>query len=129
MRIRCIGHIINLIIQAFLFTGVVKIDELESYDEQEKNGQLSFDEAKKLQFRLLGPLGKGHNIIVHIRSLLGRTAEWKELVGRMIPMDNRTRWNSWFSMLEVLLKLEPCVVKYYIDHREELENNILTYQE
>lgn len=48
MRIRCIGHIINLIIQAFLFTGVVKIDELESYDEEEKNGQLSFDEAKKL---------------------------------------------------------------------------------
>jgi hypothetical protein len=129
MRIRCIGHIINLIVQAFLFTGLVKIDELESYDEQEKNGQLLFDEAKKLQFRLLGPLGKGHNIVVYIRSSAGRTAEWKELAGRMIPMDNRTRWNSWFIMLEVLLKLEPCVVKYCIDHGEELEDDILTYQE
>ena len=44
-------------------------------------------------------------------------------------MDNRTRWNSWFLMLEVLLKLEPCVVKYCIDHGEELEDDILTYQE
>jgi hypothetical protein len=48
MRICCISHIINLIVQAFLFTGVVKIDKLKSYDEQEKNGQLSFDKAKKL---------------------------------------------------------------------------------
>jgi hypothetical protein len=112
-----------------LFTGVVKINELKSYDEQEKNGQLSFDKAKKLQFRLLGPLGKGHNIVVHIRSSAGRTAEWKELVGRMIPMDNCTRWNSWFIMLKVLLKLEPYVVKYCIDHREELKDDILTYQE
>ena len=38
MRIRYIGHIINLIVQAFLFIGVVKIDELKSYDKQEKNG-------------------------------------------------------------------------------------------
>jgi hypothetical protein len=48
MRIRYIGHIINLIVQAFLFIGVIKIDELESYNEQEENGQLSFDKAKKL---------------------------------------------------------------------------------
>jgi hypothetical protein len=47
----------------------------------------------------------------------------------MIPMDNRTRWNSWFVMLEVLLNLEPYVTKYCIDHRDELEENILTYQE
>jgi hypothetical protein len=48
MRIRCISYIINLIVQAFLFTSVVKIDKLESYNKQEKNGQLSFNKAKKL---------------------------------------------------------------------------------
>jgi len=48
MRICYISHIINLIIQAFLFIGVVKINKLKLYDEQEKNGQLSFDKAKKL---------------------------------------------------------------------------------
>jgi hypothetical protein len=110
-----------------LFTNVVKINELKSYNKQEKNRQLLFDKAKKLQFRLLGPLDKGHNIVVYICTLAGRTAEWKELARRMILIDNRTRWNSWFIMLEVLLKLEPCVVKYCIDHEEELKDDILTY--
>jgi len=44
-------------------------------------------------------------------------------------MDNRTRWNSWFVMLEVLLNLEPCVTKYCIDHGDELEEDILSYGE
>jgi hypothetical protein len=70
---------------------VIKINKLESYDEQEKNGQLSFNKAKKLQFRLLRLLSKEHNIVVYIRSLAGRTAEWKELARRMILIDNRTR--------------------------------------
>jgi len=91
MRIRCIGHIINLIVQAFLFTSVITAQELESYDEQEQTGQLSNDKVKRVQFRLLGPLGKAHNIVVHIRASPSRTAEWKELAGRMIPIDNRTR--------------------------------------
>jgi hypothetical protein len=65
--------------------------------------------------------------MVNIRSSPTRTAEWKELAGRMIPMDNCTRWNSWFVMLKVLLNLEPYVTKYYIDHRDKLKEDILTY--
>jgi hypothetical protein len=94
MRIRCISHIINLVVQAFLFTGVITLEQLESYDEQEQTKQLLNNEARRVQFRLLGPLGKAHNIVVYIRSSPSRTAEWRELAGRMIPMDNRTRWNS-----------------------------------
>jgi hypothetical protein len=65
--------------------------------------------------------------VVYIRASPGQTVEWKELAGRIIPMDNRTRWNSWFIILEVLLNLEPYVTKYCIDHRDELEEDILTY--
>jgi hypothetical protein len=93
-RIRCIGHIINLVVQAFLFSDLVDIEELESYEEEEANGELIDEEAKKAKFRLLGPLGKAHNIVVHIRSSSGRVEQFRKLVGRMIPMDNRTRWNS-----------------------------------
>jgi hypothetical protein len=35
MRIRYISYIINLVVQAFLFLGIIKIKEFESYDEQE----------------------------------------------------------------------------------------------
>jgi hypothetical protein len=31
-RIRCIGYIINLVMQAFLFTNMMAISKLESYD-------------------------------------------------------------------------------------------------
>jgi hypothetical protein len=58
------------------------------------------DEAKR-KFRLLGPLGKLHNIIVHIRGSPSRTAEFLHLASRMIPFDNHTRWNSWYLSLVV----------------------------
>jgi hypothetical protein len=125
-RIRCLGHIINLIVQAFLFTGVVDLGDLESYDEQEEIGAFDITEAVKVQFRLMGPLGQAHNIVVHIRGSAGRTEEFRVLAGRLVPMDNRTRWNSWYQMLCVLLHLRPAIELYCQNHEEELEEDILT---
>jgi nitric oxide reductase activation protein len=124
-RIRCIGHIINLVVQAFLFSDLVDMEELESYEEEEANRELTDEEAKKAKFRLLGPLGKAHNIVVHIRSSGGRAEQFRKLVGRMIPMDNRTRWNSWHNMLEVLLKEKAHVDKYCEDFEHELRKDLL----
>ena len=42
-------------------------------------------------------------------------------------MDNRTRWNSWYEMLFILLNLRPIVEKYYVDYKEELEEDILSF--
>jgi hypothetical protein len=72
---------------------VIKIEELKSYDEQEqeRGTEITDDKIIRVQFRLLGPLGKGHNIVVFIRKSAGRTAEFKKLTGKMVPMDNRTR--------------------------------------
>ena len=90
--IRCIGYIINLVVQAFLFSDLVDMDELESYDEvEEKDEDFEEQEAIRAKFRLLGPLGKGHNILVHMRNSSGHIDYFRSLVGRMIPMDNRTR--------------------------------------
>jgi hypothetical protein len=98
-RIHYIGYIINLVVQAFLFMDLVDIDELESYNKVEADEELIDEEAKKAKFRLLGPLGKAYNIVVFIWSSSGRVDHFRELAGRMIPMDNRTRWNSWYNML------------------------------
>jgi hypothetical protein len=43
------------------------MEELESYDEEEWREEYTDKEAMRVRFRLLGPLGKGHNIVVHIR--------------------------------------------------------------
>ena len=47
----------------------------------------------------------------------------------MILIDNCTRWNSWYDMLVVLLNLRPVVEKYCQDYEDELEDDILSFQD
>ena len=65
--------------------------------------------------------------MVYIRRSSARIARFKELVGRMIPMDNRTRWNSWYEMLYVLLNLRPIVKKYCLDYKDKLKEDLLSF--
>ena len=74
-----------------MFTDIVDIDKLESYDKEEADRELIDKEAKKAKFRLLGPLSKAHNIVVYIRGLGGRVEYFRKLVGRIILIDNRIR--------------------------------------
>jgi hypothetical protein len=131
MQIRCIGHIINLVVQAFLFSGLVEMEELESYEQEEEEGtqEMSDDERRRVKFRLLGPLGKAHNIVAHIRKSPARTAEWIGLAKRMIPMDNRTRWNSWYGMLTILIEKMEHVDKYCRNHEEDLTEDFLSHKD
>jgi len=39
-QIRCIGYIINLTIQAFLFHSLIKKEQLKSYNKQEGKGEV-----------------------------------------------------------------------------------------
>ena len=45
-------------------------------------------------FRYIGVLGKLYNIIIYIRSSVGRIKDIKAFTGRRIPLNNRMRWNS-----------------------------------
>jgi len=120
------GHIINLAVQGFLFHNSISTEELESYDELEERGELEDIEEVKQKFRLLGPLGQLHNIIVDIRSSANRTAEFVALAARMVPLDNRTRWNSWYNSLVVANKLAAAIDTYTKDHWTDLEDDFIT---
>ena len=74
----------------------------------------------------MGPLSKMHNIIVYIRGSTTHIAEFLELVGRRIPLDNRTRWNSWYTMLVIALELRLAVEKYFQNHELDLEDDELS---
>jgi hypothetical protein len=65
--------------------------------------------------------------VVHIRSSSAHITRFKNLAGKMIPIDNRTRWNSWYNILIVLLNLRPTVKKYCGDYKEELKEDILNH--
>ena len=48
-------------------------------------------EVRRAKFRLLGPLGQGYNIIAYIYRSPAYTKVFKELVGRIILIDNYIR--------------------------------------
>ena len=77
----------------------------------------------------MGVLGKLHNIVVYSRSSALRVAEFKKIVRRMIPLDNRTRWNSWYSLLDAALKVDSQIDQFTKVHFEDLDKDILTPQD
>ena len=101
------------------------METLESHNRQEKQ-EIDQNQIKVRQaFRILGPLRKLHNIIVYIRSSPGRTEEFKSLTERTIPLNNRTRWNSWYDILKVALKMENHVDAYTKNYITSLRNDYL----
>jgi hypothetical protein len=132
-RIRCTGHIINLAVQAFLFYNALKPEELESYDDMVVVGGLQalLSEDKKAKFRLLGPLGQLHNIIIHFGASPQREAEFKVLAGRGVPLDNRTRWNCWNLMLCIALNdtIAAAIDTYTKSHLDDLFEDYLSPQD
>ncbi len=52
-------------------------------------------------WRRKGPLGKLHNIVVYIQRSPQRIAAFLKLSsGKRLVRDNKTRWNSWYAMID-----------------------------
>ena len=74
-----------------MFQNDIDIETLKSYDEIEKRGEeVTRKEEITYKFRLLSPLGKLYNIVIHSRDT-ANIDEFKALVGRLVPLNNRTR--------------------------------------
>jgi hypothetical protein len=81
---------------------------------------------------IMGPMGKLHNHIVHIRSSANRTTWFVERASKMVPLDNRTRWNSWFAMLNTALEDQvKAALQLYVEHYQDdfLKDDLLTTSE
>jgi hypothetical protein len=120
-----LGHIINLVVQAFLFHNAIEMEELALYDKLEAVGQLNLEETKR-RFCLLGPLGQLYNILVHSRGSAGRTEEFLALTTRMCLLNNCTRWNSWHKCCVVADTLAQPIDTYTKSHWEDLEKDYLS---
>jgi hypothetical protein len=77
-----------------LFTDLININKLESYDEAETDKEFIDEEIKKAKFRFLKSFDKTHNIVIYIRNSDNRADYFRKLIKRMILIDNRTRWNN-----------------------------------
>jgi hypothetical protein len=96
----------------------------------EEKGEAFLSEAIATKFRLLRPLGKLHNIITYSRSTATLQLEFKELTnGRLIPFDNRTRWNSWHACLLIALLFMGAIDTFTKAHFRKLEKDFITLRE
>jgi hypothetical protein len=100
-RIRCQGHILNLVANAFLqVTDPTQIDNNTNITQLE-------------EWRKTGPLGKLHDVCVKIHSSPQLLAKFKVLSkGRILPRDNCTRWGSWYKLIERGLALKGAVTQF-----------------
>ncbi|KAL7755641.1 hypothetical protein ACKLNR_014168 [Fusarium oxysporum f. sp. zingiberi] len=112
-RMRCFGHILNLVAQAFLYGDDAASFELQS----EAYGMLERVEEDLEHWRAKGPVGKLHNIVKFIRASPQRTEAFKTHAREQEEVDsyklaeestaeleviqnNATRWNSTYMMIE-----------------------------
>jgi hypothetical protein len=109
-RLRCIGHIINLVVRAVIFGSNVSKFETELRGATD---EFSFDIwAKK------GAIGRLHNLATYIR----RTDQRRQALRRFqtelagddaiftleIVVDGKTRWNSIYSMIKRCMTFYSC---------------------
>jgi predicted nucleic acid-binding OB-fold protein len=96
------------------------MDKLKSYDEIKADREFINEKIKKTKFRFLKFFNKAHNIVIYIRNLNGRTDYFRKLAEKMILMNNRTRWNSWYNIFQILFEQKTYMNKYYENFEREL---------
>jgi hypothetical protein len=128
-RLRCNGHIINLAAQAFLFDIHPDALELCNNDLVEAGNAVTEEELNK--WRKMGPLGRLHNLIIYIRRSPQRLQAFrKHSNGCGLKRDNETRWNSWYNMLEWVLRedIQRALETFCLQHKD-VANDRLSYDD
>jgi len=113
-HLRCTGHIINLVVKAFLFG-----HDVEAFEAEIEVLKEVVDEFKL--WRKRGPIGKIHNIVTYIgwngqQSQQFRKFQEMELTAidgnkRILQLikDNDTWWNSTYSMISRAVELSASI--------------------
>ncbi|RKK66485.1 hypothetical protein BFJ68_g18588, partial [Fusarium oxysporum] len=111
-RMRCYGHILNLVARAFLYG-----EDFESFEAESQVFDLLGRRVDDLRhWRKKGPVGKLHNVVKFIRSSPQRCELFKRISRENdeaqeyllasestaeleVVMNNDTRWNSTYLMI------------------------------
>jgi hypothetical protein len=117
-RLRCMGHVINLVVKNLLFGKDPEAFEVELEQPRDEIAMLEL-------WRKKGPIGRLHNIVVHVRQSGQRSKLFKRLqsidindvdseksVTYELIRDNKTRWNSTYDMIERAVKLRNTIDAY-----------------
>ncbi|KAJ6436410.1 transposase-like protein [Purpureocillium lavendulum] len=139
-RLRCSGHIMNLIVQAFLSRSKAKKiqeDEQEGIDEayerlcrQSETARAKVTKAQATEeWREFKVLGKLHNLCIYSRSSSSIHNDFKAKIGRALPRDNDTRWNSWFRLIDVAIERRAKFMDWIQEHHAKVEKDALDHND
>ena len=119
-RLRCVGHVINLAVQSFLFAKDQEAVELAEEDihVDKRLQQLSDD---TLSGWIQQPaLQRTLNLITTLRRSDRLFTTWKKHAGKAIRNPVVTRWNSYYTSFEDALELRHAYTTFVLDYNEQL---------
>jgi hypothetical protein len=112
-RLRCFGHIVNLVVKALLFG--------KGSSRFQSDLQAANDSESYALWRQRGAIGHLHNLVSYIsrspRRLRAFEAAQKVDAGPLVQTlhlvkDTGVRWNSTYYMIQRALRLQPALQKY-----------------
>lgn len=121
-RIRCFGHVLNLIARAALFGTDPEIYEAVAASVSQPSNEKFQHEVEV--WKKLGPIGKLHNIVKWIKKSPQRYDRFVEVVKQhrsalglestvlLLKQDNKTRWNSTYMMIERAVELSEEISQF-----------------
>lgn len=71
-------------------------------------------------------LAKLHSLAVWLRSSAIHSDQWDADVGLRLGIDNVTRWNSWYKVIDNALKKKTNIIEFLLQHDDELGDTCLS---
>ena len=133
-RIRCYGHILNLVGRAFLYG-----EDFEAF-EQESQVYEAVDriDDNLRHWRKRGPVGKLHNLVKWVRASPQRSEFFRATIKELdddsgislseqstfelqLLLNNETRWNSTFLMIQRALRKQSDIQTFLARNLDEID--------
>ncbi|KZL66453.1 transposase-like protein [Colletotrichum incanum] len=135
-RMRCYGHILNLVARAFLFGADLETFEAESEFYQE----VGRHEEDLRMWRKLGAVGRLRNIVLFVRASPQRSERYRRAAAEIdgaagfhlfaetsaearLILNNETRWNSIYLMIQRALEKKAEVQAFLMSCEDEDDVN------
>ncbi|EXA29442.1 hypothetical protein FOVG_19081 [Fusarium oxysporum f. sp. pisi HDV247] len=138
-RIRCIAHIINISLQAFLLasskvalvaalesaSGVIGEELLSQFSEVLASHRKMAAAERNIAKRKNGEPARKHKRKGSTASNTLHQNAWDKAVGLRLGMDNRTRWSSWYQVIDRVIRKKDKIQSFMSDHEEAIGDNRL----
>jgi hypothetical protein len=77
----------------------------------------------------LPALQKLHGLAKWLRSHSTHSDHWDDAVQLRLGIDNKTRWSSWYQIIDKALRKKPQIIQFMTDYEDALDEHRITGQD